>query len=228
MLYTLIGIFILILILLITPHLNKKSLIVLSVFLILNKGIELIYGLIQGNFYKIPIEFSTITYFMLPIAILTKKQTLIDVFVFFGFLAGFSYLILFIFSGNTIYTLNGLYNTVQGLINHSAILVLGLYFMKYYPRKHLALKIWIITWMLVIYMFAISFIIDYSDRSLFVARLLKGTFFVNLFNPIFTKYSILVYYLLLIIVYHFIIQIYIIINKRFSHQINKRDCKEMK
>ncbi len=92
MIYTIIGLLSLVIILLIGSNLNEKSLMLLSVFIIANKGIEIFIGLVIGNLYKIPIEFSTITYFLLPIFILFKKRELIEIFAFLGFVSGIGYL----------------------------------------------------------------------------------------------------------------------------------------
>lgn len=220
MIYTIIGLLSLVIILLIGSNLNEKSLMLLSVFIIANKGIEIFIGLVIGNLYKIPIEFSTITYFLLPIFILFKKRELIEIFAFLGFVSGIGYLSLFILSGDTLYQLNGLYNTVQGLINHSIIFILSIYCMRYKPHKLLTLRIWITTFILIAYALVISLIVDYSNQSIFITRVLEGKVVIDFLNPIFAKFSIIIYYLIIFSFYHLSIYLYIYLNKRYSNSLS--------
>lgn len=219
MLYTLIGLFSLIIILLIAPKLNEKLIILLCLFIIANKGIEIIIGLSFGRLYKIPIEVSTITYFLLPLFILFKKQKLIEVFTFFGLISGIGYLSLFIVSGSTLYQLNGLYNTVQGLINHTIIFMLSLYYMRYNPQKNFIFRIWITTFILLSYILTISLLIDYSNQSVFIIRVLKGSYFIDILNPFFASFSLIIYYLIIFSLYHLSIYLYLFINNWYTKSL---------
>lgn len=195
----------------------------LALFILFNKGIEIAYGLAQGNINKIPIEYSTITYFLLPIAILCKKEQLKKIFSFMGFLSGIGYLLTFIFAGSTIYEINGMYHTIQGFINHSILYALSVQVMKEQPLAKIEIKIWLTTVFLVYYMVAISMIIDYSESVLFIREVLTGSSIISRLNHWLHFDVRLIYYLGVAGIYHILIKTYKYLN---CYQFRKSIIKE--
>jgi len=181
----------------------------LAIFLIVNKGTETLYRLIQGQWDSIPIEYSTITYFVLPLVILFNIEDWKRAFAFMGLLSSSTYLVSFFLTGQIIYENNGLYNTVQGFINHSVLLGISFPIMREKPFKNTNKLIWIGTLIMILYMVIVSSFIDYSNKYLFIAILLTDNVVIDQFKQVPFFGIIAVYYLIACIIYQFIIKGYL-------------------
>lgn len=216
MLYALLAFTAILIIHFIAPK-SEKLVKAAGLLLILNKGIEIIYGLLNGNFYKIPVELSTITYFALPLSLFTNNKSLRKVFAFMGLISGIGFYLAFIVTGNTFLTINGLYNTIQGFINHSILFYISLYLLKEQPVINIKVKIWLSSLLLLIYMIIMLNIVDYSNSSIFIRELITGSFILpKLANFGLIRYVL--YYGSLIIIYHVWILLFIKLNALNYHK----------
>lgn len=96
-------------------HQRRRISILLSLFLFLYKLTEYtIFGLTM-QLDKIPLEFSTITYFVYSISVLFNIKKMRAIAAFMGFISGIGYLITFMLMGDVFYEINGFY-TVNSVL----------------------------------------------------------------------------------------------------------------
>ena len=95
--------------------------LILSWLLFSYKLIEYtVYGL-QLRLEKIPLEFSTITYFLFALTLIFNVRSLKTIAAFMAFITGLGYLITFGFLAETFYQTNGFFVTTMALISHSVV-----------------------------------------------------------------------------------------------------------
>lgn len=190
---------------------------VFSICLLLYKSIEYtIYGL-HLEVSKIPIEYSTITYFLLSVAVIFQLNKLKPIAAFMGFISGLGYMITFSFLGESYIANNGLYLTIMAFINHSLVLIIGLLLMREQKFRVLDKKsILLFTTIYVIYVLVVSYFVTFKQTYIFILMLLGGDI-LNMIVPNgqASSFDYLLYFLIILLVYRVVINIFI----RFNHRL---------
>jgi len=199
---------------------GKIILYVLASALFLYKACEYtIYGL-NLQLTKIPIEFSTMTYFIFSITVIFNLRKLNSIAAFCSFISGIGYLISFMFIGDQFISGNGWVLTSMAFINH-AILFLGsmLLIRQIKIDRHEMNKILKFTFFYVIYVVLMNQFVQFTQSYIFIRILLGGDVLSALYpGHMFSSYEYLLYFLILYSVYRFCISIFFMIAKRIGHQ----------
>ncbi|MFA5560867.1 MAG: hypothetical protein WC964_03740 [Acholeplasmataceae bacterium] len=193
---------------------SRKILLVMAISLLLYKSIEYtIYGLnLQTS--KIPIEYSTLTYFLFSIQVIFNIKPLKLIVTFMAFISGLGYLLVFMFLGQQYIIELGLFTTIMAFINHSICFLGSLILMKSEQFQSAdKKKILLFTTIYVIYVIIASKLIEYTQSYIFILMLLEG----DILNRLVPSESIstldyLAYFLIIFVVYQFLIKIFIWLN----------------
>lgn len=202
----------------IPKNIASKVIYYLSLYLFIYKLVEYTYHAINLNVIKTPIEFSTISYFVLSITVVFKLDRFKGVAAFTGFISGIGYLISYMFVNNVFYNNIGNYLTNMALINHSILYFASMLLMKnkkFYMFDQL--KIIIFTAIYVIYALIIKSIVTYTQKHIFILMLLDGELLqmvTNNSNP--SNFAYILYFIVLIIIYLLAINISLLINRLFN------------
>lgn len=205
--------------LMIPKRYRRLLLFTTSLCLLIYKAIEYtLYGL-HLDFTKIPIEYSTLTYFIFSITVLFNLKKSIPLASFMGFISGLGYLLSFIFLANNYFEHNGLYVTLMAYINHSILFVGSIILMKDYTFQKIAKKdILRFTSFYIFYVIIIERVVTFSQSSIFIRMLLGGDILKELFPQITpSSYDYLFYFFILLIIYQCVIHVFIWMNHQLCH-----------
>ncbi|BCR36660.1 hypothetical protein MPAN_015530 [Mariniplasma anaerobium] len=184
--------------------------------LLVYKIAEYSYYIINLEVDKIPIEFSTLAYFLFGVVVLFKIKELYPVAAFASFISGIGYLLVFIFMGDQYVVIHGFYSTLIALSSHF-ILLLGSVLLKNIAiAKTKDIKYIIIyTVFYLIYVGIMNIIIDYSQSYLFINLLLKAEILENMLSTTdIANYIYWLYYIIIVGIYLLVIFIFFKIYER--------------
>jgi hypothetical protein len=189
---------------------RRRISILLSLFLFLYKLTEYtIFGLTM-QLDKIPLEFSTITYFVYSISVLFNIKSMRSIAAFMGFVSGIGYLITFMLIGNTFNEINGFYTTTMAFINHSIVFLGSMLLLKDVSIHAKEIKrIMTFSMIYVIYVALMDQWIEFSQPFIFIRLLLGGNILSELINhesP--SSYLYLLYFVSVFIIYRIAIYIF--------------------
>lgn len=213
-------------------HTHSMTIVkLLCLILIGYKSIE--YGLhwIQGDFTKMPVEYSAITYLLFSFTYLLNIKSLKPFVTFAAFLSGIGYLLAFPFLGSAFIAGNGLTKTLLALLNHSLLYLGSMIVMKNYQYSMESRKtILIYTFAVVAYSIAMQYLINFENKFLFIYMLLDGRILYNMFDNIdINGFIYLPYNILIITVYLGMISMFYKINSRIYRLHHERfDTKSKK
>ncbi len=196
---------------------RKTSLFILKIiclYLITYKSVEYGINWIQGDFTKIPLEYSAISYFLFSIAFLFNVRNLKPFVTFAALLSGIIYIVTFPFLGPSMVVDNGITLTLFSIFNHGLLYLGGVIVMKNYLQAKKSRKgILIYTFFVITYTLVMPLLFDLNREHLFIYLLLEGTMFNNLFGVVIIKGFVYIpYYIILITGYWFIISLFYKIN----------------
>lgn len=198
---------------------KNKSLFVINllcVYLLAYKMSEYGYYIIEKREYnKIPVDYSAITYFVMPIVFFLKSNRLFPLATFSAFISGFGYLAAFAFLAGKMIEINGYFSVIMALFNHSALYIASILIMKerLFERKT-ARIILSGSIMMVVYATIIYFFVDFGQKYIFIYKLLDGTYVSYLikgFNDFSLSY--LLYYLFLFGAFFVVVRLFYKINE---------------
>ena len=197
---------------------TKSMLIVklISLILLSYKSIEYGFHWIQGDFTKIPVEYSAITYFLFSITFLFNIKPLKPFVTFAAFLSGLGYLITFPFLGFSFIAGNGITTTLLALLNHSMLYIGSIIIMKnlFYTIESRK-SILICTLLVVAYSITMQYLINFEGKYLFIYMVLDGRILYNLFQNVnINGFIFLPYNLLIVSIYLGMISIFYKVNTR--------------
>lgn len=203
---------------------KKMLLPSIAMILLVYKMAEYSYYIINLEVDKIPIEFSTLAYFLFGIVILFKIKELYPVAAFASFISGIGYLLVFIFMGDQYIHIHGFYSTLIALSSHF-ILLLGSVLLKniaiatYKDIKYII----IYTVLYLIYVGIMNMIIDYSQSYLFINLLLKADLLRNMLSTQdIAAFAYWLYYIIIVSIYLLVIFIFFkIYEDRKSRKIKR-------
>lgn len=107
---------------------SKKIIYMLSIFLLLLNSIRYIYIYpFVSHILKIPVEFSTVSYFTVPIIIICHFKKFYGFASYSGLMAGFFYYLALVFSGGPIYGAYDIADVYISMLCHGILYILGFY-----------------------------------------------------------------------------------------------------
>jgi hypothetical protein len=188
----------------------------ICIYLLVYKVSEYGYFLIVERVYnKIPVDYSAITYFLLPLVFLLKRRRLLPWATFSAFISGFGYLATFGFLARKMIEYNGYYSVVMALINHSVLYVASILIMQEHLFEKRTGKIVISgSVAMVAYAALVYFFVDFGQKYIFIYKLLDGTYAAYLFKD-FHEFSLsyLIYYLFLFGAFAGVVRLFYKINE---------------
>lgn len=208
------------LVLVILLKLNKKQAFLwirlISLILITQKAFDYGSSWIDGDFTKMPVEYSAITYILFSMTFLLNIKPLKSFVTFAAFLSGIGYLITFPFLGEMFIQGNGLWVTSLALINHSLLYLGSMLVMKHHLFKIESRKsILVMTVLVVAFSITMQYFINFEHRYLFIYMLLDGRILYNLFHNIdINGFVYLPYNMLIVSIYMGVISIFYKINTK--------------
>ncbi|MCF7931263.1 MAG: hypothetical protein K9L02_07120 [Acholeplasmataceae bacterium] len=205
----------------------KKSMLIvqlISLTLITYKSFEYGFFWIQGDFTKMPVEYSAITYILFSITFIFNIKFLKPFVTFAAFLSGIGYLVTFPFLGGAFIEGNGLTTTLLALFNHSLLYLGSMIAMKHkFYSIESRKSILICTLLVVAYSITMQYLINFDGKYLFIYMVLDGRILYQLFNQMdIDGFIFLPYNLLIISIYLGMISIFYKVNIKvyeFYHKI---------
>jgi hypothetical protein len=196
----------------------------IAIILLVYKIAEYSYYIINLEVDKLPIEFSTLAYFLFGIVILFKIKELYAVSAFASFISGIGYLLVFIFMGDQYVEIHGFYSTVIALSSHfilllGSVLLKNIAIVKYKDIKYII----IYTLFYLVYVWIMNSLIDYSGSYLFINLLLKADLLRSMLSTSdITNFVYLLYYIIIVSIYLLVIFIFFKIYERDHSKKNIR------
>jgi hypothetical protein len=174
-----------------------------------------IYGLTL-NIQKIPIEFSTISYFIFSISMIFNIKWLKPFATFGAFLSGLGYLVSFIFLGKSYFTELSLFNASMAFLNHAILFYTSILVMKHdmFVQKNNK-SFYILTLLFLSYFIAVHSFVSFSNPYIFINMLLQGDILKEIIQS--NDISIMtfaIYFSSLLILYRIMIFVFHLINKK--------------
>lgn len=180
----------------------------------------------------IPVEISTISYFMVTIIVAFSLKKFYNIASFFGLIAGLGYFLFYTLFGFTLAEEMSALDVVIGSLSHGYLLFTGLYL---YRKNNFAnsnkLSIWVT--MLAIVCWALEFY-DVEQRGItFIYYIIKPEFLMVFDNMIYNALLRLVYYSAIVSLFYVGVHLFYKFNqniqyKRILKEINARKIKKLK
>lgn len=203
-----------------TPKIQRVTLQMLAWILFLYKLTEYTIFALELLPYKVPLEFSTMSYFIFSMTIIFNWKKTKSLAAFMAFISGIGYLISFAIVGDHYVETNGLMLTTMAFINH-AILFLGSMLMMIDLEWHENEKkrIMIFTLFYVIYVIIMNQIVTFTQSYIFI-RILLGADLLKTFVPAahVNGYLYLLYFLSIFLIYQLAIYLFMKICLRIQHK----------
>ncbi|QWB95187.1 hypothetical protein KHQ89_04245 [Mycoplasmatota bacterium] len=201
-------------------HYNKKQqqliiMTLLYVLFFLKLTEYTIYGLTL-NIQKIPIEFSTISYFIFSISMIFHIKWLKPFATFGAFLSGLGYLVSFIFLGKSYFMELTLYDASMAFLNHAILFYTSILVMKHdmFVQKNNK-SFYIFTLLFLAYYIVVHRFISFSNPYIFINVLLQGDILKEIIqNNEVTTLIFMIYFSSLLLLYRIMISIFHVINKK--------------
>jgi hypothetical protein len=192
------------------------TLFLIAISLIVIKTIEFSLHWINGDFTKMPVEFSQISYFLFGFTILFRLNRIKPYVIFAAFFSGISYLIVFPFFTDYFFSTRGFETTILALINHTLLYIGGMLMMReqVYDKVYIR-KIIFYSYVFVLYALLMRFMLKIDDPTLFIYLLLDGKFLNNL-NLTQTLQIVLfvIYHLLIFVIFSSCVYLYHLIHHK--------------
>ncbi|BCR36659.1 hypothetical protein [Mariniplasma anaerobium] len=204
---------------------KKKRMLLLSIAFLL-----LIYKITEYTIYglnleigKIPIEFSTLSYFLFGITILFHIKTFYPVAAFASFISGIGYLIAFIFIGEQYVLVNGLYTTIVSFTSHFILFFGSILLKSFFEIKKEHIKyILIYTVIYLIYVIIVNSFVNLDNSFLFIQILLKADILAYLMPSQATDgFAYFIYYFSIFMIYRLTLSIFY---KIFKHHKRNQEA----
>lgn len=191
---------------------KKKRMVLLSIACLL-----LIYKITEYTIYglnleigRIPIEFSTLSYFLFGITIVFHIKILYPIAAFTSFISGIGYLLAFIFIGEQYVLVNGLYTTIVSFTSHFILFFGSILLKSFFEIKKEHIKhILVYTVIYLIYVIIVNSFVNLDNSFLFIQLLLKADFLAYLVpNQAIDGFIYFIYYFTIFMVYRLALSIF--------------------
>lgn len=202
---------------------KKMLLPSIAMILLVYKIAEYSYYIFNLELDKLPIEFSTLAYFLFGVVILFKIKELYPVAAFASFISGIGYLLVFIFMGDQYVVIHGFYSTVIALSSHfilllGSVLLKNIAIVKYKDIKYILAY----TILYLIYVWIMNSLIDYSGAYLFINLLLKADLLRNMLSTTdIANHIYLLYYIIIVNIYLLVIFLFFLIYRKDDFKLKK-------
>ena len=193
---------------------------ILSIILLVYKTIEYtIYGLnLESS--KIPIEYSTISYFIFSLTTLFKIKKMYSIASFLAFISGIGYLVAFSVVGDIFMDQQCVMITVIALVNHTILFIGSLIIISHYKIERSESKnIFIFTALYLFYVITMNLFFDFTKENIFIQMLLGVDF--RYIDVGFLSHVYLLYFLILVIIYNMVMKLYFYVNQYLLMRGNK-------
>ena len=177
---------------------------------------------IKGNF-TVPVEISSISYFLVPIILVFKLKKLYVVGSFFGIISGIGYFVFYAIVGYNFINTFSVSKIVVACIAHGYLLLAGLRLFKQIKFKKDSIQmLWItifamLTWELIYR--------SYNPECIaFIYYLITPTFLLSSNNIFFNLFTFVAYYSFIVIAFNYILKLFYKINNTY----HKTDIKPIK
>lgn len=203
---------------------TRIVLLVISAIVLSYKSCEYLYYKIIGLYYKVPIEFSQIAYFIFPISVfLSKKTTLLQPFATFcAIMAGLFYDINWIFSPQSFIAEGSAFSLTVALICHNALYLGGMLMLT--NNKMPAHKFWQLpvgTLSIIAWSYSVSYVVKYPD-TVILKSICEGDLFATLIPAIATSLAAkIIYYTIMIFMFSLCIAVFYYVNYKCTKNITK-------
>lgn len=195
---------------------KKKELIlrILSILLFVYKLAYYVVENIKGNL-SIPVEISSISYFLMFIIMIFKLQKLYGVGAFFGIIAGIGYFAFYTLFGFTVANNFTIKQILIGCFSHGYLLITGLHLFK---KQKLTDKDKLLIWITLLSMLCWALVFyDIEMRGItFIYYVIKPEFLYVFPNMIFNICLIILYYVILILGFIFVVNLFFKLNKNMK------------
>lgn len=188
---------------------NTKVINGLAIFIIAYKLIEILYGIIiNHNWAKYPVEYSTIFYFFFPLVILLKNKKLLGAASTGAFVSGGGYLVSLVFTipgmVETQKAINNMPGFLIGMLSHSILFYLSVLLMsknKFDYKKEINI-LNLITILIAVHAAIMATFIDFEDYYLLILLITSGNL-IPFFKQGFVMMSI--YFIMLFTLYNAVV-----------------------
>lgn len=197
-----------------SERIKRRVLNAFCVLLLAFNVIRYTFNSVTEDRVRIPVEFSAVTYFVLPIIVLLRLNFIRSWGAYAGILAGSCYFLNGIFLGARVYAGYSVFSITASVICHGALLLCGLLLIS--EKRYKKNTGWIITGGLVFSGLRILLLRNwfYGGRGIFIYELL----YAYIPSSLFGKNIIPFYYILLFIL--------IIISFKLFYMLNSKMAKE--
>lgn len=202
---------------------TKKSELILricSVVIFVYKFAHYTLENVRGNL-SIPVEISSITYFLMCVILIFKIKGLYGVGAFYGIMAGIGYFLFYTILGFTVADSFTVKEILIGCFSHGYLLVSGIHLFKNNNfEKEDKLKIWItifamLSWSLVFY--------DMEMRGItFIYYIIKPKFLFIFENMSLNVLLMMLYYASIVTAFYFVIKLFFKINNKYREKYSKK------
>lgn len=195
---------------------TKRNELILRILSIVVFVYKLVYYVMQNvrGYLAIPVEISSVTYFLMCVILVFKIKSLYGVGAFYGIMAGLGYFTFYSLFGFTVANSFTLKEVLISCLNHGFLFVAGIHLFRTNAlNKTDRLKIWVtifamLSWALVFY--------DMEMRGItFIYYIIKPEFLFVFRNMSLNAILIAVYYALLVTAFRFAVRLFIKLNNKY-------------
>lgn len=192
---------------------------IIAILLISIKTIEFSVHWINGDFSKMPVEFSQISYFLFGFTVLFKLERIKPYTIFASFFSGISYMIVFPFFTDYFIESRGLITTLLALLNHSLLYIGGTLLMREKKYESIYIrKIIFWSYIFVLYSLSMRFLLKIDDPTLFIYLLLDAKFLNQIeLNRVFSIILFISYHLMIFVIFAICVNLYYHIHHKIYH-----------
>lgn len=192
---------------------------ILSIVLFVYKSVFYIWQNIQGHL-NIPVEISSISYFLLPIILTFKIKKLYNVAAFFGIASGLGFFLFYCFAGFTVASNFTISHYLFNLFTHAYLLTTGLQVMFRHRFENKPHYIWIA--MLSIICWAMAFY-DFSKVGItFVYYIIKPNYLCLFSFNVLNFLLIVLFYSIVVTLFHFAVKLFYKVNSKVNANTEQR------
>lgn len=195
---------------------------IFSIILFVYKSYHYIIQNIQGNFL-IPVEISSISYFLIPIILTFKIKKLYKVASFFGIAAGLGFYLFYCVFGFAVRANFEVTDLLISIFSHSYLLTAGLQLMFTEKFENQPKTIWIT--ILAMLCWAMAFY-DFNMRGItFVYYIVKPTYLCIFSSNTLNFLLIVLFYAVVVTIFALVVKLFFVVNNKLhpleTHQKEK-------
>lgn len=194
----------------------KYTPIVIQVFSIILFAYKSVFYIIQdlnGNI-SIPVEISSISYFLIPLILTFKIKKLYVVASFLGVASGLGFFLFYILIGFTVSTNFTIAEFLISVFSHSYLLTAGLQIMFRNRFVNKPQTIWlamlgVICWSMAFY--------DFANRGLtFIYYIIKPSYLCVFSSNVLNIFSVIIFYAIVLVLFHFAVKLFFRVNNKIN------------